>query len=339
MYRLTTPDTTEDGSPKIAWTSWLRYKDEASKLQQDLLNIKGSLTSLLAIATSCVPFVLVSTSCVLISVQRSSVHQTALQIPRLQSEIDSIRAQQQLNQSQIVQAILHSSRREEFIQSLLVQLCREHVTNISAIEVVEQTTSTRGEGTEIGDTRVMQIDQQRSFPRSLLDQNQTSTLSLGTAREGYQLALRRSGPCSSDCRCSCHRQYSRSPCWQQSFNVWRGSFGRLLVSYSGMSFTARSKCNERRCRSRSDTRVMVLVQPPPWLMARSIFMVLSYSQQSGPELCLRVMRTRDTGTDICAIVYARRGNLDLVKKEISTGRSSVFDLSVVDGSNALQVKF
>lgn len=91
--------------------------------------------------------------------------------------------------------------------------------------------------------------------------------------------------CRPWCSCRCHiRRQIRAAGRADSF------FGSLFIGYSGVPMIT-PPCNERQCRKRSSTRIILSYQFPKWFWSKSFFTSFLAATVAGPEMLIRVSST------------------------------------------------
>ena len=121
--------------------------------------------------------------------------------------------------------------------------------------------------------------------------------------------------CGPRCDCTCHRRVRfRSPGFLDAV------FGSLFLGYQASPWFSQG-CRNGRCR-RSSTRIQYIF--PQWFVKRSVALTIACSQPKGPELILRVLRSRPNGAFI--FVCAAHGYYHELKHLLDNGEASVVDV-------------
>ncbi|KUJ10167.1 ankyrin [Mollisia scopiformis] len=124
--------------------------------------------------------------------------------------------------------------------------------------------------------------------------------------------------CRPWCSCCCHiRREVRSPSLAKSF------IGSLFIGYTGVPVVT-PPCNEKQCRKRSTSRIIVSYQFPGWFWERSLFTSFMTAARSGPEMLIRVTNTIPFACE--AYQHCLDGNVTGLQRLFELGRASPFDL-------------
>jgi len=134
--------------------------------------------------------------------------------------------------------------------------------------------------------------------------------------------------CRPWCSCRCHiRRQVRSPGMAKKF------VGSLFVGYSGMPAMTES-CNEKQCRKRSSSRIIVSYQFPEWFWTRSFLASFMTAGFAGPEMLIRLSNTIPFASE--TYQHCLGGNILGLKRLFEMGSASPFDLDP-DGLSLLRV--
>jgi hypothetical protein len=94
-------------------------------------------------------------------------------------------------------------------------------------------------------------------------------------------------------------------------------------------------CNEKMCRQRAETRVVVSYQFPKWFWSQAFLKaVVAVSPFSGPEMLIRVQRTYPYASEIYQ--YCLDSNIPGLKRLFENRVLSPFDVDL-DGRSLLHV--
>lgn len=134
--------------------------------------------------------------------------------------------------------------------------------------------------------------------------------------------------CRPWCSCRCHiRREIRTPGLAKKF------IGSLFVGYSGIPVVT-EPCNERQCRKRSSSRVIVSYQFPGWFWTRSLLASFMTANVAGPEMLIRISNTIPFASE--TYQQCQTGNAFGLLRLFENGSASPFDLDP-DGLSLLRV--
>ena len=169
-----------------------------------------------------------------------------------------------------------------------------------------------GQGMELDPDTVTGTENHASLPDIVL----ANTASAESEHQPYITAFEIArNSCGSHCNCTCHRTFRyRIP------GLLGAVFGTLLLGYQAPPWFSQG-CRNGRCR-RFSTRLHYMF--PKWFVKRSIALTIACSQPKGPELILRVLRPRPTGSFI--FICAQSGYYDELKCLLNNGEASVVDI-------------
>jgi hypothetical protein len=134
--------------------------------------------------------------------------------------------------------------------------------------------------------------------------------------------------CRPWCSCCCHvRREVRTPGLAKSF------IGSLFIGYSGVPIVT-PQCNEKQCKKRSTSRIILSYQFPSWFWERSLFTSFMTAALPGPEMLIRVTNTIPYACE--TYQHCLDGNVLGMRRLFEIGRASPFDLDP-DGVSLLHV--
>jgi hypothetical protein len=134
--------------------------------------------------------------------------------------------------------------------------------------------------------------------------------------------------CRPWCSCCCHvRRQVRTPGLAKSF------IGSLFIGYSGVPIVT-PPCNEKQCKKRSTSRIILSYQFPSWFWERSLFTSFMSAALSGPEMLIRVTNTIPYACE--TYQHCVDGNVLGLRRLFEIGKASPFDLDP-DGVSLLNV--
>jgi hypothetical protein len=134
--------------------------------------------------------------------------------------------------------------------------------------------------------------------------------------------------CRPWCSCRCHiRREMRTP------GLAKKVIGSLFIGYSGMPAVT-EPCNERQCRKRSTSRIVVSYQFPDWFWTRSLLASFVSASVAGPELLLRLSNTVPYSSE--TYQHCMSGNVSGLTRLFEAGKASPFDLDP-EGLSLLRV--
>ena len=160
----------------------------------------------------------------------------------------------------------------------------------------------------------------------LVASNKCETSKLVRGQDATKIAQTSRRACDVSCRCTCH-----------SYHLWRLRYfrsilGSLSITRKGSSLL-KGTCDDTRCLS-SPTRTTCVYAFPFWLLDGIISISYSCELAKGPELLLRVMRTRDF-TPLNRMVHSNETWAIIeMKRMLGSGEISVFDIDE-DGDSIL----
>jgi hypothetical protein len=124
--------------------------------------------------------------------------------------------------------------------------------------------------------------------------------------------------CRPWCSCCCHvRREVRTPSLAKSF------IGSLFIGYTGVPVVT-PPCNEKQCKKRSTSRIIVSYQFPGWFWERSLFTSFMTAALSGPEMLIRVTNTIPFACE--TYQHCLDGNVPGLRRLFELGKASPFDL-------------
>jgi hypothetical protein len=124
--------------------------------------------------------------------------------------------------------------------------------------------------------------------------------------------------CRPWCSCCCHvRREVRTPGLAKSF------IGSLFIGYTGVPVVT-PPCNEKQCKKRSTSRIIVSYQFPGWFWERSLFTSFMTAALSGPEMLIRVTNTIPFACE--TYQHCLDGNVPGLRRLFELGKASPFDL-------------
>jgi hypothetical protein len=134
--------------------------------------------------------------------------------------------------------------------------------------------------------------------------------------------------CRPWCSCRCHiRREMRTP------GLAKKVIGSLFIGYSGMPAVT-EPCNERQCRKRSTSRIVVSYQFPDWFWTRSLLVSFVSASVAGPEMLLRLSNTVPYSSE--TYQHCMNGDVLGLTRLFETGNASPFDLDP-EGLSLLRV--
>ena len=135
--------------------------------------------------------------------------------------------------------------------------------------------------------------------------------------------------CSLDCDCACHqRNKFRNSAFVDAF------LGSLIIGYKA-SPRAGKRCNNTDCQIQT---IRINYTFPRWFWSRAVSVAMSSSYLKGPELCLRLLKTRPWDAGIFAVfLYLREERVHHIKRLLEDGKASVLDVDP-DGDTPLHVR-
>jgi hypothetical protein len=124
--------------------------------------------------------------------------------------------------------------------------------------------------------------------------------------------------CRPWCSCRCHvRRELRTPGLAKRF------IGSLFIGYSGVPMVT-PQCDEKQCRKRSTSRIILSYQFPEWFWERSLFTSFMTASLSGPEMLIRVSNTIPYACE--TYQHCIDGNAPGLRRLFEVGKASPFDL-------------
>ena len=132
------------------------------------------------------------------------------------------------------------------------------------------------------------------------------------------------------CLCTCHtRRRKRSP------QLLDQLIGTLFLGYSSTPLF-RPECNKAACSQPSFSIVTVVYFFPQWFLYRALYINSWYTNRDGPEIGLRIIRTRPDNSVI--FHYADVGDIDGIKGLFAKGEASPHDITATHGNTLLAVR-
>ena len=162
----------------------------------------------------------------------------------------------------------------------------------------------------------------------LVASNKCETGRFTQREDGTKTAQTSRRVCDASCRCRCHS------CHLWRLQYFRSILGSLSITWKGSSLL-KGTCDDTRCLSNPKKTTCVYAFPF-WLLDGIISISYSCELAKGPELLLRVMRTRDFA-DFYALIYSSEAWAVIeMKRMLDCGEASVFDIHE-EGDSILHV--
>ena len=169
-----------------------------------------------------------------------------------------------------------------------------------------------GQGTEMNPDTVTGTEKQASLPGVVLANTGSAEFEQQPFITTFEITR---NSCGTYCDYTCHRKFRfRSPDFLDAV------FGTLFLGYQASPWFAQG-CRNGRCR-RSSTRLQYMF--PKWFVKRSVALTIACSQPKGPELILRVLRSRPD--DAFVFVCAQNGYHDELRRLLENGEASLLDV-------------
>ena len=135
--------------------------------------------------------------------------------------------------------------------------------------------------------------------------------------------------CPLGCSCACHcRSTWRSPQFLQFF------LGLLFTGYTGLPIL-NPRCDVDECVQSSQSSIYFKYFFPPWLLACVVEYYVRISRSYGISQCFRMSNVISNGAPI--FLLALNGEINGLKKLLSSRKGSPFDVSLINGGTALLV--
>ena len=138
-------------------------------------------------------------------------------------------------------------------------------------------------------------------------------------------------PCKPGCGCKCHRRHRwRSPPMLDHL------LGTMFLGYVGLPSIS-AKCDIRGCLQQRSLIVSFSYYFPAWFLMRILHIQIRHRQNLGPEQLLRVSRRVSKYSEI--FTFASKGDVEGMKSVLKDGRGSPFDVCILTGGSALNVRY
>ncbi|KAI9696576.1 MAG: hypothetical protein M1836_005595 [Candelina mexicana] len=318
-YRLLQSPNTS-GQVKARKVPWLTEKLRLKTHQDGLASVRLSLAALLSTMN-------ISGSA-RIAMMVNEVTVVTRDIQNDQEDFRQQAAERFTKQDAALAQIFESFRRYQTITDAQGQLQDEHDRRCRDY--------TRGSSVS-GDTLLPdEISSSSGGLSPSSDEDTTITYEVARSRESsftlqsglrVQTTMFEQNSCGPECSCICHVRNKL-----RFGNRLGGFLGNLFIGYSG-SLANSQPCNERTCRQRSKRSTQFTYYFPSWFLARMFSLMVLYGPWDGPEISLRFPKI--ISVDATIMEYARRGNVDGMKRLFSKGLASPHDVSSLNGYTVL----
>lgn len=288
--RATDKRPTQDGKLHISKSKWIREKRNMEKIRMKAIAARDNLTlcfgALISSQALVAPFQRSSTLLIYADVSERS-RQTKAVI-----DIHSLLVSTSHSLSEETKKVFTMTQESQAsIQEIREFMCHFQANPLNLQQVLETTLK----------ASTGQADSTRSLPYKEPTPNRNMSIE-ATIKRG----------CSTHCSCQCHRHTRiQSPKWIRSV------FGSLFLQYNSLPVLDTRACDNIYCHQLSTKSVRLRYIFPRWLMARAVYLAVSWHSLtgSGSDMHIHVPRVLQNEDAVNAI---RHRDFVWLKKAITT---------------------
>lgn len=303
--RATDKRPTQDGKLHISKSKWIREKRNMEKIRTKAIAARDNLTlcfgALISSQALVAPFQHSSTPLIYADMsERSRQTKTVIDIHSL-----LVSTSQSLSE-ETKKVFTMTQESQASIQEIREFMCQFQANPLNLQQVLETTLK----------ASTGQADSTRSLPYKEPTPNRNMSIE-ATVKRG----------CSRHCSCQCHRHTRvESPKWVRSV------FGSLFLQYNSLPIVDTRACDNKYCHRLSTKSVRLRYVFPQWLMARAVYLAVSWHSLtgSGSDIHIHVPRVLQKSDAIYAIEYKDFGWL---KKAIAM--KEILPTDITDKGNSL----